>query len=284
MGLYRTPSLAAAALSLLAVDARADDGVGALRMLPNDMFPPVIASQVGFTSTLDPRFPLLVHAALDLRGIPGKMPDTAWLGVDGGVSFDALGIAEGTPNAEQPVAFQARLTPWRFASQTQPIVAAQDVRIAAVSIRRDRPLDMELSGLVRVLDWSGGLYMPANHRGDLDARIVIGVRALGASWRRYPAGPDFYGAYLGGLSGEIVYGRRLGDVILTGHLGARADWSIGDRGGFSALTDTEVWLGGVLDFGLHQSLRLVAGTATAEDNAGGSTYVPSLTLAWRATW
>lgn len=277
--------LAAAALALFVAHARADDDVGTLRMLPNDMFPPVVAAQVGFTSTLDPRFPLLVQAALDVRGIPGKMPDTAWLGVDGGVSFDARSIALGTAGAGEPVAFEARLTPWRFASQTQPIVAAQDVRIAAVSVGRDRPLDTELSALVQVLDWSGGLYMPANHRGDLDARIVIGMRAFGATWRRYVAGADFLGAYLGGLSGELVYGRKVGGAVtLTGHIGARADWSIGARAGFSAVTDTEVWLGGVLDLGMHHSLRLVAGTRTTEDNAGRSAYAPALTLAWRGTW
>lgn len=275
-----------ALFALGAGEARADDAVGTLRMLPNELFMPTVAVQTGVTGTLDPRYPLLAEIELGLRGLPGAKPGTGWLGVDGGVTFDGIRTATGAADASDPVAFQARVTPWRRWGQSQPIVVAQDLRVGAVSVGRDRPLGVELSGLVQVLDWAGGFYLPANHAGDIDARVVIGVRSLGARWRRYSGrNDDFLGAALGGLSGELVYGRRFGRLVtVTGHLGARADWSIGTRDGFAAQTDTEVWLGGVVEVGPHDSLRLLANTRTWEDNSGGAAYLPGLTLAWRSTW
>ncbi len=271
------------ALYGLVLAAHADEGLGTLRMLPNDMLVPEVAAQIAVAGTLDPRFPVIVEAGGSWRGIPGALEERAWLGLDGSVGFDALAFAQ---QDFDPVLFTARLTPWRYTSQSKPIVAAQDLRVAALSLGRDRPLDVELTALLQVFDWSGGLYLPANRRGDIDARVVIGARALGVDWRRYCDDPDdFLGASLGGLSGELVYGRRFGGgVTLTGHLGARADWLIGSASGFSALSETGIWLGGVLEVGPHHALRLFAGTRTSQESTSGTAYVPTLTLAWRATW
>jgi hypothetical protein len=276
-------------LTQMVLRARAEDDVGTLRMLPNQMFAPTIAMQVALTATLNPDYPLLADTAIDLRGVPGPRAGSTWLGIDGHIGIDALGAATGDPETKGPAVFEARLTPWHRTSQSAPIVAAQDLRVATLSARRDRPMDIEFAAQLQVIDWSGGLYLPANRPGDLDARIVIGLRALGAEWRRAPrsAGPseDLYGASLGGLSGELVYGRRFGRcATLTGHLGASADWSIGARHGFVATTETEVWIGGVLDLGVHDALRLYAGTRTLDESTDGSLYLPTLTLGWRATW
>jgi hypothetical protein len=280
--------------------ARADDDVGTLRMLPNQMFAPTIAMQVALTATLNPDYPLLADTAVDLRGVPGPRPGSTWLGFDGHISIDALAAATGSPKAMGPPVFEARLTPWHRTSQSAPIVAAQDLRVATISVRRDRPMDIELAAELHVIDWSGGVYLPANRPGDLDARIVIGMRALGAEWRRAPSrlgaedlygaedvygAEDLYGAALGGLSGELVYGRRFGhNTTLTGHLGASADWAVGARHGFVATTETEVWIGGVLDLGIYNAVRLYAGTRTLDESTDASRYLPTLTLAWRATW
>lgn len=254
--------------------AIAEDDVAALRMRPNDMVLPMIAAEVGATGTLEPAHPVLVDAALSFGGIPGPGATTRWLAVDGAASWD--------PGSPEPVAFSGRLTPWRVAGQTLPIVAASDLRVAAMTMERDRLLGIELGAVVQALDWYGGLYLPANHPGDIEARIVGEVRLLGVRWRR--ADDDFIGAALGGLGAELVYGRRYGGTRLTGHLGGRADWSVGDKDGFSTITDTEVWLGGVLELGDHHALSLLGGTRTTEDDAGVGASVPNLTVSWRSTW
>lgn len=265
--------------------ARADDGVATVRMLPNTMFVPTLATQIGVTGTLDARYPVLIEAMIGLPGLPGVQSDSAWLTIDGAVSVDGLGVSHGSANALDPVAFTTRLTPWRRASQSQPIVAAQDVRIGAISLKRDRPLDVELSALVHVLDWSGGVFLPANHSGDLDARIVVGLRALGAQWVHSEARPlDFLGGSLGGLSGGLVYGRKWRKLTLTGHLGARADASIGVRDGFATRTETAVWLGAVLDLGRGYSLRLFGDSRSVRENGAPARSMPGATLAVRAIW
>lgn len=276
-------------LTQMVLSARAEDDVGTLRMLPNQMFAPTLAMQVAVIATLNRDYPLLADTAVDLRGLPGPRTGSTWLGLDGHIGIDAIAAATGSPQTHGPAVFEARVTPWHRTSQSAPIVAAQDLRVATLSMRRDRPIDIELSAQLQVIDWSGGLYLPANRPGDIEARIVIGLRALGAEWRRVAGAADpstdLYAAGLGGLSGELVYGRRFGhSATLTGHLGASADWAIGAHSGFVATTETEVWVGGVLDLGAHNAVRLYAGTRTLDESADASRYLPTLTLAWRATW
>ena len=58
-------------LTQMVLSARAEDDVGTLRMLPNQMFAPTLAMQVALTATLNPDYPLLADTAVDLRGVPG---------------------------------------------------------------------------------------------------------------------------------------------------------------------------------------------------------------------
>ncbi len=269
------------ALALLLTSAHADEPVDTLRMLPNEMFVPAVAVEVGATGTLDPARPIVLALEVDVRGVPTIYPGGYWASAAGAVRFGPMEGAE-------PVAFDARVTAWRRATQSRPIVAAQDGRVGTVSVGRDRELGTELSGLLRVFDWSAGVYLPANRPGNIEARVVVGARGLGVRWTRYAPEeqrPDFLGVALGGLSGQFVYGRKIAtSTTLTGQVGGRADWAIGDAEGFSALTDTELWLGGVLGVGEHHALRITAGTRTAKDDAGWSRSVPALSTAWRVTW
>ena len=50
-------------------------------------------------------------------------------------------------------------------------------RHTAATLYRD--LGVGLGVTARTAEWSGGLYLPANHPGDIDARMIFGARALG---------------------------------------------------------------------------------------------------------
>lgn len=283
----RTGDAARAALVAVGLGVpgvRADEPVDAVRMLPNAMVLPGWSAQVDLSATLSPQWPLLAGVEGDLRGVPGRRPGVAWASVNGAVRVDALRAAVGAPAA--PPAYRLSLTPWRRVSQTAPIVAAQDVRVATLALTRDLPLAVRADAQLTALDWSGALYLPANHPGDIEARVGVGARVLGARWRRSDDAPsDFVGVSPGGLSGEAVYGRRFGRAFtLTAHLGARADWTLGARDGFTVLTDTAVWLGAVAELGPHDAVRLIAATRTTDDDDGPTAYAPELTLAWRSVW
>lgn len=266
--------------------ARADEPVDAVRMQPNRMVVPTVSAQLDLAATLADAHPLVAGLEVGLRGVPGRLPGAAWAGMSGAIRVDALDAARGAPGASGPIAYTLRLTPWRRVSQAQPIVAADDLRVATMTWERDRLIGVESDAHIDALDWSGALYLPANHPGDAEARVGVGARALGARWRRTADAPaDFVGVTPGGLSGEAVYGRRFGRALtLTAHLGARADWSLGARDGFTVLTDTAVWLGVVADLGAHDAVRLLAATHTTDDDTGPTAYAPELTLAWRSVW
>lgn len=275
------------------VAARADEPIGAapidaVRMRPNAMFLPSFATELSVTGTLDPDHRLVASLALAERGFHGEHPGWSWLGLDGSVTADAL-----RPDllfAEPPLVYDARLTIHRRAGESNPVVAVSDARLGTVDLSADQLLGVRMDGLVQLADWSGGLYLPSLYPRDIDARIVVGLRALGARWRRYAptddgAQPDFVGVSVGGVSGELVYGRRVsGAAVVNLHLGGQSDWSVGSRRGLTLLTDTEAWVGGGLDLGRHHEVRLLGGARTVRTSDPTASALGTLTLSWRSTW
>lgn len=254
-------------------------------MLPNRMFLPALSTELRAVGALAPEPELLTELALEARGVPMRRAGWSWAPARASVVFAPL--AEGEARSE-PVAFEANLALQRRAGESNPVVAASDTRIGGLRLGRDHRLGVDLDGSFVVADWAGGLYLPALFPRDLEARVVVGARALGVRWRRFdtrglaqPA--DFWGMALGGLSGEFVYGRKLGAAVLTGRAGGQVDWSAGSNGAPVLLTDTEIWLGGALELGEHHALRLTLARAVESDPPHRAAF-PSLALAWRTTW
>lgn len=275
-------------LSSLIGVARAGEPVDAVRMRPNTMFLPAFGAEVGMTGTLDVDHPLLLDLSLAARGVRGERPGWSWLDLDGAVSVDASRIDQLV--AQAPPSVDARLTLHRRSGESNPVVAVSDARLGVVEVSNDHLLGVRFDGLAQVADWSGGLYLPSLYPKDIDARIVVGLRALGARWRRYELAergppPDFVGVSVGGVSGELVFGRRMTrSTVLTAHLGGQSDWSVGAAGGLTLLTDTEAWVGAGLDLGHHDELRLLGGARTVRTSKPEAGTLGTLTLSWRSTW
>lgn len=277
-------SVAIVALGLVGRAAAAEDPA-AIRMRPNHMLRPDLGLDVGVEGTLDPDDPLLVVAAVGFRGVRGGLPGRTWLPVRGGVAVDPFDLAAAPVD---PPRFDGRVALQRRAGETSPIVATSDLWLGVVSARRDRPVAVELDAAVQAVDWTGALHLPAMFPRDIDARLLVGGRALGARWRRFTeagALPEYRGVALAGVTGELVYGRMLVPrVILTGRLGGDADWSPGDAGGFVLLTDTRVWIAGNLALGPRHDLRLELSNRAADDDQGAAHTAPGLALTWRGAW
>ena len=272
--------LGLATLLLTTLSARASEDVAAVKMLPNRMLAPAVAAEVEVVGALDPTWPLLSRAAVGLRGIPVGRPGASAAFTTAAVTVDPAG-------GPAPVGFDLNLSVLRRAAESNPVVAASDVRWGSLRLWRDHALGVDLDGSATLIDASGGLYLPSLFPGDIEARVVVGGRALGARWRRSDPRPwgapaDFVGAALGGVDGEIVYGRRVTThAVITGQLGGRADWSVGAADGLQVLIDTKVWLCGELGLGAHHALRVTASREAVRWPADGRS---ALSAGWRAAW
>lgn len=264
----------AATLLLATSLAHAGEDPAGIRMTPNRMLLPTVGVELAALTTFDPE-PML-RGSVSLRGIPERRRGRSWLPVSAS--------AMATP--ERLVAWDTRAAIYRHAGESNPVVAASDVRFGNARLYADHDLGVAWDASATAVDWTGGLYLPAMFPGDLDARLFVGARALGARWRRFDDGSaDFVGGEIAGITGELAYGRKFTPgFTLTARLGGQADWSIGDRAGFTLLTDTEAWVGGDLGMGPHHDLRLLLGTRTLDDDRSAALGEPTVSLAWRAAW